>query len=145
MIAILFALPGASSGTPTDPELRGELVRMKNVDESGRDFSMVIESGERVLLAVDAVHTPSVANEQLGFCARRGRGRGEACFSEVDLESPKQFKWASVVSQRLLAGKQSQRKARHAFVWQGEAIKKAPRERSFLRWRSRSQFSISHP
>lgn len=57
VIAILFAPLGVSGGTPTDPELRGELLRMKNADQAVRDLPLITEGEERVLSAVDAVHT----------------------------------------------------------------------------------------
>ncbi|MBH1665483.1 DUF6624 domain-containing protein [Stenotrophomonas sp. TWI169] len=57
MIAILFAPLGASGGTPADPELRGELLRMKDADQAVRDLPLTTEGEERVLSAVDAVHT----------------------------------------------------------------------------------------
>jgi hypothetical protein len=57
VIAILFAPLGVSGGTPTDPELRGELLRMKNADQAVRDLPLTTEGEERVLSAVDAVHT----------------------------------------------------------------------------------------
>lgn len=57
VIAILFAPPEASGGTPTDPELRGELLRMKDADQAVRDLPLATEGEERVLSAVDAVHT----------------------------------------------------------------------------------------
>lgn len=57
VIAILFAPLGASGGTPTDPELRGELLRMKDADQAVRDLPLTTEGEERVLSAVDAVHT----------------------------------------------------------------------------------------
>lgn len=56
-IAILFAPLGASGGTPTDPELRGELLRMKDVGQAARDFPLTAEGEERVLRAVDGAHT----------------------------------------------------------------------------------------
>lgn len=56
-IAILFAPLAASGGTPTDPELRGELLRMKDADQAVRDLPLTTEGEERVLSAVDAVHT----------------------------------------------------------------------------------------
>lgn len=57
VIAILFAPLGASGGTPADPELRGELLRMKDADQAVRDLPLTTEGEERVLSAVDAVHT----------------------------------------------------------------------------------------
>ena len=57
VIAILFAPLAASGGTPTDPELRGELLRMKDADQAVRDLPLTTEGEERVLSAVDAVHT----------------------------------------------------------------------------------------
>lgn len=56
-IAILFAPLAASGGTPTDPELRGELLRMKDSDQAVRDLPLTTEGEERVLGADDAVHT----------------------------------------------------------------------------------------
>lgn len=53
----LFLSPGASAGEPTDPELRGELLRMKEADQAIRDLPLTTEGEERVLSAVDAVHT----------------------------------------------------------------------------------------
>lgn len=57
VIAILFAPLAASGGTPTDAELRGELLRMKDADQAVRDLPLTTEGEERVLSAVDAVHT----------------------------------------------------------------------------------------
>lgn len=57
VIAILFAPLGASGGTPTDPELRGELLRLKDADQAVRNLPLTTEGEERVLSAVDAVHT----------------------------------------------------------------------------------------
>lgn len=57
VIAILFAPLGASGGTPTEPELRGELLRMKDAGQAVRDLSLTAEGEERVHSAVDAVHT----------------------------------------------------------------------------------------
>jgi len=55
--ATLFAPLGASGGTPTEPELRGELLRMKAADQAVRDLPLTSEGEEKVLSAVDAVHT----------------------------------------------------------------------------------------
>ncbi|MEN5289190.1 DUF6624 domain-containing protein [Stenotrophomonas lactitubi] len=57
VIAILLAPLGASGGTPTDPELRGELLGMKDADQAVRDLPLTTEGEERVLSAVDGVHT----------------------------------------------------------------------------------------
>lgn len=57
VIAILFAPLGASGGTPTDPELRGELLRLKDADQAVRDLPLTTDGEERVLSAVDAVRT----------------------------------------------------------------------------------------
>lgn len=57
VIAILFAPLGASGGTPTEPELRGELLRMKDAGQAVRDLPLTAEGEEKVLSAVDAVHT----------------------------------------------------------------------------------------
>lgn len=57
VIAILFAPLGASGATPTEPELRGELLRMKDAGQAVRDLSLTAEGEERVHSAVDAVHT----------------------------------------------------------------------------------------
>ncbi|PAM31766.1 hypothetical protein CEJ63_28065, partial [Acinetobacter baumannii] len=52
--------------------------------------------GVQALRAVWALRS----NQQLGYCARQGRG--EACFSKMDLGSPKQLRWAKEGSQGLL-------------------------------------------
>ncbi|WP_447896454.1 DUF6624 domain-containing protein [Stenotrophomonas acidaminiphila] len=57
VITILFAPLGASGGTPTDPELRGELLRMRDADQAVRDLPLTTEGEGRVLSAVDAVHS----------------------------------------------------------------------------------------
>jgi len=46
VIAILFVALGASGGTTTDPELRGEFLRMKNADQAVRDLPLTTE-GEK--------------------------------------------------------------------------------------------------
>lgn len=53
----LFASSAASGGTPSAPELRGELLRMKKADQAVRALPLTTESEESVLTAVDAVHT----------------------------------------------------------------------------------------
>lgn len=55
--ATLFASLEASGGTPTEPALRGELLRMKAADQAVRDLPLTSEGEEKVLSAVDAVHT----------------------------------------------------------------------------------------
>lgn len=55
--AILFASLGVSGGAPTEPELRGELLRMKDAGQAVRDLSLTAEGEERVHSAVDEVHT----------------------------------------------------------------------------------------
>lgn len=57
VISILFAPLAASGGTPSEPELRAELLRMKHADQAVRDLPLTTEGEERVLSAVDAVHT----------------------------------------------------------------------------------------
>ncbi len=57
VVATLFAPLGASGGTPTEAELREELIRMKTADQAVRDLPLTSEGEEKVLTAVDAVHT----------------------------------------------------------------------------------------
>ncbi|WP_423164513.1 hypothetical protein [Stenotrophomonas maltophilia] len=56
VISILLAPLGASGGTPTEPELRGELRRMRDAGQAVRDLPLTAEGEERGLRAVDAVH-----------------------------------------------------------------------------------------
>ena len=57
LVATFFWAIEATALAPTDPDLRAELLRMKQADQAVRDLPLTTEGEERVLTAVDAVHT----------------------------------------------------------------------------------------